>query len=77
MQQGVMKSVDQARGLGGKVGVIPGQHGQLDGGLLVRPHPAKGMGQGSCGVGDDVGVAGIGLGLTGVQVGDSPHRQAG
>jgi hypothetical protein len=30
-----------------------------------------------CGVGDDVGVAGVGLALAGVQVGQAAHRQAG
>jgi hypothetical protein len=41
MRQGVVEPVDQTSGLIGQVRVIPGQHGQLHGGLLVRPHPSK------------------------------------
>jgi hypothetical protein len=77
MRQRVVEPVDQAGGLVGQVGVVPGQHGQLDGGLLVRPNQAQRVRQGAGGVGDDVGVPGVGLALTRVQVRDPPHRQAG
>ena len=35
------------------------------------------MGHGAGGLGDDERVAGVGLGVAGVQVGDPAHRQAG
>ena len=53
--------------------------GQLNGGP-VRSDSAKGMEKGARGVGDDVGVPGIGLGFTGMQVAirriDGPGRHA-
>jgi hypothetical protein len=46
------------------------------GGLLVGPDPTQGMGKGACGVGNDVGVAGIGFGFAGIQICDPSHRQS-
>ena len=71
-----MKPVGQTCGLGREVGVIASQDTELDGGLLVRADPTQGMGKSACGVGNNVGVAGIGLGFTGIQICDPSHRQS-
>ena len=59
----------------GLVVVEADQHGQLRQCLLTDVDPPQRVRQGPCGVGDDIGVAGVGLGLPGVQVGDPTHRQ--
>jgi hypothetical protein len=75
VQQRVVQPVGQPGRLGGKVGVVTGEHRELDRGVLLNAHPSQRVGQGASSVGDDVRVAGVGLGLTGVQIGDPPHRQ--
>jgi hypothetical protein len=77
VQQRIVQPVCQPGGLRGQVGVVAGQHTELDGGLLVRPDPAKGVRQGARGIGDNVRVAGVGLGFPRIQVRDPPHRQPG
>ncbi len=71
VQQRVAEPVGQTSGLGSEVVVVAGEHGELGEGFIVGADPAQGMGHGPSGVGDDVGVAGVGLAFTGVQVGDA------
>lgn len=77
VQECVVQTVGQSGRLGGEIGVVAGQNAELDGGLLLRPDPAKGVRQRACGISDDVRVAGIGLRFAGIDVRDPPHREAG
>ena len=46
--------------------------------LLIRcVQGSQGVGHGACGLGDDGGVSGVGLGVAGRQVRDASHGQAG
>jgi hypothetical protein len=65
--------VGEPGGLRGEVVVIAGQHGEFGEYLVVGADQARGAG----GVGDDVGVAGVGLALARVHVSDPAHRQPG
>ncbi|GAA3613694.1 hypothetical protein GCM10022236_14520 [Microlunatus ginsengisoli] len=67
--------VRQAGRFRGQVVVEPDQHLQLGESFLADVDPARGVGKGSGGVGDDVGVASVGLGRPGLQIGDPTHRQ--
>jgi len=69
--------VGQPGGLGGEVVVVADQDGQLGQRLIGQVDPAQGARHRPGGLGDDVGVAGVGLGRARVQVGDAPHRQPG
>ena len=62
--------------LRGQVIVKAAQHTQFSELITVSLEGAQGMGHGAGRLGDDGSVAGIGLGLPGVQVGDAPHRQS-
>jgi hypothetical protein len=77
MQQRVAQSIGQLGRLPGEVVVVASQYREFGEGLVVAADAAQGVGHGARGVGDDVGVAGISLGLTRVQVSDSAHRQPG
>ena len=69
--------LDDPGGLAGEVVVEADQDVQLGQGLVAGVDPPQRVRQGAGGVGDDVGVAGVGLRGAGVQVGDAAHRQAG
>ena len=73
-QQAAQPVADAGR-LAGEVVVEADDHLQLGDGLVVGCQVAQGVGHGAGGVRDDRGVAGVGLGLAGVEVGDPPHRQ--
>ena len=77
VRERVVQPVGQAGEFTGKVIVVAGQDGELSDGLLVGGDPWKGVRQRAGGVGDDEGVTGIGLGLTGVQVREPARRQPG
>jgi len=64
-------------GLGGEVVVVADQDFQLGEHLVAGVDAAQRVWQGAGGVGDDVGVACVGLRGAGVQVGEPSHRQAG
>jgi hypothetical protein len=65
VQESVVQAVGEPGGLLGKVGVVAGQDARFDGGLLLRTDSAQGVGKSPRGVGDDLGVAGVGLGVPG------------
>jgi hypothetical protein len=69
--------VGQAGGFGGEVVVEADDHLQFGDGGVVQVERAQGVGHGAGCVRDDECVAGIGLGLAGIEVGYPPHRQAG
>jgi hypothetical protein len=69
-------AVGQPGGLAGQVVVEADQHTQLGQSLIAGVDPAQGVRQGPGGIGDDVGVAGVGLRGAGVQVGQPTHRQS-
>jgi hypothetical protein len=77
VHQRVVEAVGQPGGLGGQIIVVPGQHRQLGQGLLVGADPPQGMRHGPRGLGDHVGVAGVGLAFAQEDVGQAPHRQSG
>jgi hypothetical protein len=64
-------------GLGGLVVVEADQHAELGEYLLADVDPAQCVRHGAGGLGDDVGVAGVGFGRAGMQVGDPAHGQPG
>ncbi len=55
--------------------VVVDQHAEVGQGVVAGVYAAQEVGQGLGGVGNDVSVAGVGLGRGGVQVGDAAHRQ--
>jgi hypothetical protein len=69
--------VGQPGRLAGQVVVEPDEDFQLSEGLVAGVDPAQRVRQGPGGVGDDEGVAGVCLGVPGVDAGEPPHRQAG
>ena len=69
-------AVADLRDLCGQVIVKAAQHAQFSELITAGLEGAQGMGHGAGRLGDDGGIAGIGLGLPGVQVGDAPHRQS-
>jgi hypothetical protein len=75
VEQGVAQPIGQPGGLSCEVVVVAGQHRQFGEGLVVGADPAQGVGHRACCVGDDVRVAGVGLALPRVQIGDAAHRQ--
>ncbi len=77
MQQGVAQPVRQPGALPSQVIVVTGEHSEFGEGLVVGADPAQGVRHRPGGLGDHVGVAGVGLGLPGMQVGDAAHRQPG
>ncbi|BFO16800.1 hypothetical protein SHKM778_31880 [Streptomyces sp. KM77-8] len=62
--------------LAGQVVVEAHEHVQLGDGLVVRRQVTQSVRHGAGGIGDDRSVAGVGLRLAGVEVGDPPHRQS-
>ncbi|MDX3369609.1 hypothetical protein PV387_26885 [Streptomyces sp. ME02-6987-2C] len=56
--------------------VEPGEHLELGHGLVCRLNGPQRVRHCAGGVCDDIRIAGVGLGLTRVEVGDPPHRQA-
>jgi hypothetical protein len=74
------QAADAVAGAGrftGEVVVEPGQNTEFGEGLVTDIDAAQRVWHGAGGISDDVGVAGIGLGLTWVKVGDATHRQPG
>ena len=63
------------RNLACQILVKPAQHRELCNLVVGQLQRAKGMGQAAGGLGDDVGIPRVGLGFSGVQVGDASHRQ--
>ena len=63
--------------LAGQVQVEASQHAQRRGVLVRGADGSQGVGHGPCGLGDDGGVLGVGLGAARCQVGDASHRQSG
>jgi hypothetical protein len=70
-------AVAQAGGLAGQVVVEADQHTQLGQSLVAGVDAAQGVRQRAGGIGDDVGVAGVGLRGAGMQIGEPAHRQPG
>jgi len=70
-------SVRQAGRFTGEVVVEPDQYLQLGQRLLAGVDSAQGVWQRSGGVGDHIGVAGVGLRGARVEVGDPAHRESG
>lgn len=68
--------VGGAGGVLGEVVVVAQDHGQFGPHALVGLDGVQQVGQGAGGVGDDVGIAGVGLAGAGVQIGQPAHRQA-
>jgi hypothetical protein len=64
-------------GLGGLVVVETDEHAELGEHLLADVDPAQRVRHGAGGLGDDVGVPGVGLGRARMQVGDPAHGQPG
>ncbi len=69
-------TVADAGGLPGEIVVEPDEHLELGQGFVTDIDPAQRVRHGPGSIGDDERIAGIGLGLSGVQVGDAAHRQA-
>lgn len=65
------------RGLGGQIVVEAGEHTQLSDLLVIHTDSPHGVGHRAGRVGDDRGIAGIGLGRSRVQVSDPAHHQPG
>jgi hypothetical protein len=61
----------------GQVVIETDQDFELCRGLVADINPAKGMRQSAGRVSDHVGVAGVGLRVARMQVGDPAHRQPG
>ncbi|GAA0986606.1 hypothetical protein GCM10009555_064370 [Acrocarpospora macrocephala] len=70
-------AVGQPGRFSGQVVVESDENLKLGKGFVAGVDAAQGVREGSGGVGDDVSVAGVGLGVAGVHVGQSPHGQPG
>jgi len=70
------QQVGGAGGVLGKVVVVSQSHGQFGPHALVGVDGMQQVGHGARGIGDDVGIAGVGFARAGVQIGESAHRQA-
>jgi hypothetical protein len=70
-------AVADAGDFAGEVVVVADQHLQLGQSLVAGIDAAQGVRQGAGSVCDDVGVAGVGLGGAGMQVGQAAHGQPG
>ncbi|GHA49519.1 hypothetical protein GCM10010329_84630 [Streptomyces spiroverticillatus] len=75
LREQAAKAVGEPVGLGDQVVVEPDEHLQLGDGLVVGLDRAEGVRHRAGRVGDDECVAGVGLGLAGIQIGDPPHRE--
>ena len=76
--QGVPQPLGEPRVVRGEVGVVTVEDAQLLDQLVVAGvKPVDLVAPGAAGVGDHEGVAVVGLGLAGVEVGDAGHEQAG
>lgn len=69
--------VRHASGFAGEIVVEPDQDLQFGQSFVAGVDPAQRVRKSAGRVGDDEGVAGVGLRVAGVQIGDPPHRQAG
>ena len=70
-------AIGHAGDLGCEVVVEADDHFQIGQRFIAGVDPPQGMRQRPCCFSDDIRVAGVGLGVTGVQVRDPPHRQPG
>ncbi len=71
-----VQPVGGAGGVLGEVVVVAQDHGQFGSHAFVGVDGVQQVGHGARGIGDDVGIAGVGLAGAGVQIGRPAHRQA-
>lgn len=77
LRQQATDPVRHTGGFAGEIVVEPDQDLQFGQSFVAGVDPAQRVRKSAGRVGDDEGVAGVGLRVAGVQIGDPPHRQAG
>ena len=70
-------AVAGAGSFSGQVVVEADQDTEFGEGFVAGVDAAQRVRHGAGGVGDDVGVAGVCFGLSGIEIGDAAHRQTG